>query len=115
MDWDIDRGTKVYLQIADLILLAIINGQYQLGEKLPSIRDLSNKMEVNPNTILMAFKVLKSKNLLVKNSTIGYFVTTDIQKINDWKHKYIQQQISKSQIVLERIGCRAKIEIIINQ
>lgn len=49
----------IYEQIADSLRKMIISGVYAQDEKLPSVRELSQQMAINPNTIQRAYRELE--------------------------------------------------------
>ena len=50
----------VYLQIMKIIKADIVTGDLKPGEKLCSVREMSEKFTVNPNTVQRVFILLKS-------------------------------------------------------
>ena len=49
---DTSSRTPIYRQLSHQIREAIARGKLQPGEKLPSVRELSRQVVVNPNTHL---------------------------------------------------------------
>lgn len=66
----------IYLQIADYICEGILSGEYQEGERLPSVRDFASQVEVNVNTVTRSFDYLQQKNVAVSRRGLGLFVAT---------------------------------------
>jgi len=56
-----DSENPLYLQLADRLRLAIIRGNVIDGERLPSIRRLSNALQVNPSTVVAAYRILEQE------------------------------------------------------
>lgn len=54
MPWNLDSARPIYLQIIERVQMDIVTGQYQPGDKLPSVRDLAQEAAVNPNTMQKA-------------------------------------------------------------
>ena len=50
----------IYEQIADALRRQIDAGILQPGEKLPSVRELSGQLTINPNTIQRAYRELEA-------------------------------------------------------
>jgi GntR family transcriptional regulator len=63
-----------YRQIVDMILSGISAGTILPGERLPTIRDLAVKLEVNPNTIVKAYSQLQLLGYLDTQQGTGVFV-----------------------------------------
>jgi GntR family transcriptional regulator len=62
----VDRTEPVLLydQVAAEIRRAIANGEAKPGERLPPARDLATVLDVNPNTVLRALRILRDEGLL---------------------------------------------------
>lgn len=71
-----DRS-PIYIQIVDDIKYKILSGEYLLGEKLLSVRDLSLEYKVNPNTIQRVYQELEKDNIINIQRGLGTFVTED--------------------------------------
>ena len=74
---EFEQDKAIYMQIADRIIENIIEGSWQEGERIPSVRELSVAMEVNPNTVVRAFSYLQEQKIIFNKRGIGYFVTED--------------------------------------
>ncbi|HLJ93420.1 MAG TPA: GntR family transcriptional regulator [Gemmataceae bacterium] len=65
----------IYLQIVNQIKYLIASGQLTTGEELPPIRVLAEKLLVNPNTIVRAYRELEQAGVVVKRRTSGTYVS----------------------------------------
>lgn len=76
VDFRLDRLSHVpfYRQIMDVILSGIAAGTISPGERLPTIRDLAVKLEVNPNTVVKAYSQLQLLGVLDTQQGSGVFV-----------------------------------------
>ncbi len=64
----------IYLQIADKVCEFILSGEWSDNERIPSVREISVMMEVNPNTANRAYDYLQSMGVIFNKRGIGYFV-----------------------------------------
>lgn len=80
---DLRSKKSIHEQIVDGIKGMIVHGELQPDDKLPSVRDLSAILTVNPNTIAKAFKSLESQGWIYTVSGRGCFVT-EAQKAPDF-------------------------------
>ncbi len=69
-----DKGTHIYMTIADDIEQRIMNNVLRIGEKLPSVRTLSKMHDVSMSTTLQAYYLLEGKGLIEARPQSGYFV-----------------------------------------
>src|ERR1700722_12942370 len=64
LDFDSGDGRPIYGQIADRVKFAVAGGVLRSGELIPSVRELSKQLVVNPNTVARAYRDLQSEGLL---------------------------------------------------
>jgi GntR family transcriptional regulator len=76
MELTIDTGSRepIYRQLAIQIREGVARGRLEAGEKLPSVRDLSQRLVVNPNTIARAYTELEREGVLHTRQGMGVFV-----------------------------------------
>lgn len=65
-----------------------MSGVFKCGEKLPSVRELSNSFKVNPNTMQKALTELESFNLIYTERNNGKYVTKDVKVVEKLKDEY---------------------------
>jgi GntR family transcriptional regulator len=54
----------IYSQIADRVKFAVAEGVLRPGDLVPSVRELSKQLVVNPNTVARAYRDLQTAGLL---------------------------------------------------
>ncbi len=64
----------IYRQLAGQIREAVAQGRLSPGDKLPSVRELSEKLVVNPNTIARAYRDLERDGVLHTRQGLGVFI-----------------------------------------
>jgi len=76
INFRLDKQSPVpfYRQITDMVLAGISAGSILPGEKLPTIREASVNLEVNPNTIAKAYSQLRLLGVLDTQQGSGVFV-----------------------------------------
>lgn len=79
---DLKSKKSIYEQIVDGIKDDIVSGALKTDDKIPSVRDLSAKLTVNPNTIQKAFKELESQGWIYTVTGRGNFVAEQKRQIN---------------------------------
>ncbi len=77
MAWQFNSNRPIYIQIVDEIELRILNSTYEMGMRLPSVRDLAILAAVNPNTMQRALAELEEMGLVTTQRNTGRTVTTD--------------------------------------
>ena len=71
------QNQAIYLQIADHVNERILSGTWAEGERIPSIREMSEEIEVNPNTVMRSYGYLQDLGIIYNQRGIGYFVAQD--------------------------------------
>lgn len=66
--------TPIYQQLAQQIREAIARGELQPETNLPSVRQLSRELVINPNTVARAYTELEREGLLVSRPGRGIYV-----------------------------------------
>lgn len=74
-------GVPVYEQLVEQIEKYIVSGILPAGSQLPSVRNLSVSLSINPNTVQKAFNDLTGRGVLVSVPGKGSFVTQQSQDI----------------------------------
>ncbi len=76
---DINSSVAVYVQIENHVQFAIASGKLKPGDQLPSVRELSERLGVNPNTVAKAYRDLEVMGLLYTRRGMGVFVNKGIE------------------------------------
>ena len=71
---DLKSRKSIYEQVMDQLKEQIMTGQMATGEKLPSVRELSKSITVNPNTVQKAYRELERQGYVYTTSGVGTFV-----------------------------------------
>ncbi|RDB36945.1 GntR family transcriptional regulator [Spirobacillus cienkowskii] len=71
-------STPLYAQIVDQMRNLILSGSIAAGSPLPSVREISEMIEVNSLTIQKALKILEGDKFIVIRRGVGAFVSESI-------------------------------------
>ena len=69
------ENQAIYLQIADLVSENVLAGEWKPGDRIPSIRELAESIEVNPNTVVRTYAYLQDQGIIQNQRGIGYFLS----------------------------------------
>ena len=64
----------VYLRLRGLLAAAILEGDYQEGDQLPSVRAFAAEHGANPLTVAKAYQSLQDEGYVVVRRGVGMFV-----------------------------------------
>jgi GntR family transcriptional regulator len=67
-------GVPIYLQIIEQIKRSIALGVLQVGEQLPTVKQLAVDLTVNPNTVARAYRELERDQVIETAPGRGSFV-----------------------------------------
>ena len=69
-----DSGVPAYLQIVQQIKQAIRMGLLEVGDKLPTVKEVVAEVAINPNTVMKAYWELEHEGLVEGRQGVGTFV-----------------------------------------
>ena len=61
---DVSNGVPIYEQLVRQVKFAVADGVLVPGQMVPSVRQLSNELAINPNTIARAYLQLQEEKVL---------------------------------------------------
>lgn len=100
---DIMSRIPVYEQIVEQTKKFILTGVLDEGDQIPTVRQLSAQLSLNPNTVQKAVKELDRQGLIFSLSGRGCFISAQAKKIlRDEKRKELvnlEEQIKELSLV----------------
>lgn len=89
-------STPIYEQIELGVKELILKGALKSGEKLPSVREMSSILTINPNTISKAYGELEREGIIETLRGKGTFITDNYKgKVNVKKMEHISEELKK--------------------
>lgn len=85
MDIKFDDKLPIYVQIMNSIKKEIVSENLKPGDKLPSVREMSAKFKVNPNTLQRVYQELERENITYTQRGTGTFIKEDISMVDNLK------------------------------
>ncbi len=67
-------SNPIYAQIAARVRVAVAAGELQAGDSLPSVRQLSGSLRINPATVVQAYRELEAEGMIEMRQGSGTFV-----------------------------------------
>ncbi|MBR0596802.1 GntR family transcriptional regulator [Sinanaerobacter chloroacetimidivorans] len=103
---DLKSRKSIYEQIVDKIKELIIAGILRPEDKIPSVRELSKTLTVNPNTIQKAYRELEYQGYLYTVSGLGTFVASPPEhRIDEKRVNEVKEHIRENIKELLYLGC----------
>lgn len=75
------NGIPIFEQIVRLVKFSVANGQLQVGEHVPSVREMATQLAVNPNTVARAYRDLQTAGIVLPIRGTGLAVTSEAPKL----------------------------------
>jgi GntR family transcriptional regulator len=75
---DPSSGVSYYVQLIQQVQQALLFGILKSGDRLPTVREVSAQVALNPNTVLRAYRDLEHGGLVVSRPGLGTFVAAVI-------------------------------------
>lgn len=78
---DPQNGIPIFEQVCRQVKFAIAQGAYLPGEMLPSVREMAQKMAVNPNTISRSYRDLQREGIIETVRGTGMEITPNARNL----------------------------------
>ena len=77
---DPQNGLAIYEQVVRQVKFAVAGEVIKQGEMVPSVRELSRELAINPNTVARAYRQLQDQNVLTALRGTGLAVAEGAQR-----------------------------------
>lgn len=76
INWRVNiySSVAVYVQLENQVMFLIANGIVKEGDQLPSVREMSENLGVNPNTVAKSYRDLEVMGHLYTRRGMGVFI-----------------------------------------
>ena len=90
---DTRSGIAPYLQLIQQVRQALRLGLLREGDQLPTVKDVSGSLAINPNTVLKAYRELEYEGLAAARPGVGTFVTKTLTDESIAAHQDLSQDL----------------------
>lgn len=97
---DPHSGVPVYRQLMDQIRYYISSGALKNGDRVPSIRELSKSLSINPTTVQKAYNELTHMGVIEMARGLGAFVSDHTKKMTQQEKEKVIRRLAM-QLALE--------------
>ena len=104
MAWTFKDDRPIYSQLVEQIKIKIISGEWELGSRLSSVRELAEQAGVNPNTMQRALAELERDGLVHSKRTSGRFVTEEENMRKNVREAVAAENIAAFMESMKRLG-----------
>lgn len=102
--------SPIYRQLAERLREMILEGVYQDGDALPSVRQIASEHRINPITVSKAFQILVDDELVEKKRGLGMYVGEGAreQLLEDERRLFLDSELPDFQDRAQRLGFSLK-------
>src|SRR5690625_5136907 len=93
MKFKIDSRSPVYIQVIRYFKKQIASGKLEIGEEIPSRRELAATLKINPNTVQRAYKEMEEAGLIYTDGNMPSKITKDGQVIKEIRESLLNDAI----------------------
>ena len=104
MDYNFVDKSPIYLQIINYLKKDIIRGELKPGDKLPSVRELSSTLKVNPNTIARVYQEIEREGITFTQRGTGTFIKEDLDMLKKLRKEMEDEAIDSFLQGIKRMG-----------
>jgi GntR family transcriptional regulator len=97
-------GVATYLQIVQQVKEALRLGLLDVGDQLPTVREVVADLAINPNTVAKAYRDLEREGLVVARQGRGTFVTSTLATPSLEHHEALRRELERWLESAERAG-----------
>lgn len=80
MSTEFTTDKPIYLQILDYCMDCINMEKWSAESRIPSVKELSVTMAVNPRTVMRAYEELSTRGIIFQRRGMGFFVAADARE-----------------------------------
>ena len=91
---DTRSGVAPYLQLIHQVRQALRLGLLQEGDRLPTVKEVSGALAINPNTVLKAYRELEYEGLAAARPGVGTFVTKTVSDESIAAHQELSHALA---------------------
>jgi GntR family transcriptional regulator len=104
------QDQAIYIQIADMISENVLSGRWKPGDRIPSIRELAESIEVNPNTVMRTYGYLQDQGIIQNQRGIGYFTAQDAYRttLELAKRNFVNRELPRIFKSMDLLGMDVK-------
>ena len=88
-------GVAPYLQIVQQVKQALRLDILHVGDQLPTVREVVEKLVINPNTVLKAYRELEHEGLITSRPGQGTFVVRTLAGTSLASHAALRRSLAR--------------------
>lgn len=96
----------IYRQLKERVITLMLDGEFQAGQALPSVRQVAAEYQLNPITVSRAYQELVDEQLVEKRRGLGMYMTEDAAELllSRERERFLNHQWPAVLERIERLG-----------
>lgn len=99
-----NKRDPVYVQVVQHFKEQIASGKYELGQEIPSRRELANQLKINPNTAQRAYREMEEAGLIFTEGNNPSRITKDEQVLRNLRTELIEDAVDRLITAVEPVN-----------
>src|SRR5690625_616188 len=95
MQFELDNRAPVYMQVIQYFKEQIASGEIEMGEEIPSRRELAGLLKINPNTVQRAYREMEEAGLIYTDGNLPSKVTMDKAVIQKTREELLSKAVDE--------------------
>jgi len=106
MDREWNDSQPIYRQLRDRVVAMILDGVFNEGDPLPSVRTVAAEYRINPLTVLKSYQQLVDERLVEKRRGLGMFINAGARALlmQGERQKFLAEQWPAVHATIRRLG-----------
>ncbi|MGZ4410701.1 MAG: GntR family transcriptional regulator [Gaiellaceae bacterium] len=92
---DPHSGVATYLQLVQQVQQALRLGLLDVGDQLPTVREVVADLAINPNTVAKAYRDLERGGLVAARPGRGTFITGSLASDSIEHHQALREELER--------------------
>jgi GntR family transcriptional regulator len=88
-------GVAPYMQLVQQVRQALRLDLLQLGDQLPTVREVVTQIAINPNTVFKAYRELEHEGLVESRPGVGTFVLKSLASSSSAKQETLREDLAQ--------------------
>lgn len=88
-------GVPVYRQMVDQVKYYVASGALKPGDQLPSIRELAQRLAINPTTVVRVYSDLEHEGIIEMRHGKGAFVTSSGRRLSAAERERVLRELAR--------------------
>jgi GntR family transcriptional regulator len=101
---DSGSGVATYLQIVQQVREALRLGTIDVGDQLPTVREVVADLAINPNTVAKAYRELERESLVVARQGRGTFVASTLAPASFSHYDELRAELERWLAAADAVG-----------